>query len=221
MRLISAHRGGDIVDGEWAGDRYRRAIALGVDYVEFDVRRSTDGVCVICHDPDLTQQLHSEAMTLDELLEVTAGRVGLHLDLKEAGYEALVVDTVLEACPVEKLVITGADSVVRAVKERFPQVRAGLSLGEELTGAAPWVKARVRLGELFPRRRVAWSHADFVAVHRRLAQLNVLRYCESAGLPAWVWTVDEEPEIARFLADSRVTTLITDRPEVALRLRKG
>jgi glycerophosphoryl diester phosphodiesterase len=47
----------------------------------------------------------------------------------------------------------------------------------------------------------------------------VLRYCKRARVPAWVWTVDDEPGIARFLADSRVTTLITNRPDIALMLR--
>jgi glycerophosphoryl diester phosphodiesterase len=47
----------------------------------------------------------------------------------------------------------------------------------------------------------------------------VLRYCKSQGIDAWVWTVDDEPGIARFLADPRVRTLITNRPEVAMRLR--
>ncbi|HMJ39260.1 MAG TPA: glycerophosphodiester phosphodiesterase family protein, partial [Verrucomicrobiae bacterium] len=36
--------------GVSAADRYRHAIALGVDYVEFDVRRTKDGMTVIFHD---------------------------------------------------------------------------------------------------------------------------------------------------------------------------
>jgi glycerophosphoryl diester phosphodiesterase len=75
------------------------------------------------------------------------------------------------------------------------------------------------LSELFPRARLERSHADFVAVHQQLARLTVLRYCESHGMDAWVWTVDDEPGIARFLADPRVTTLITNRPDIAMRLR--
>jgi glycerophosphoryl diester phosphodiesterase len=233
--LISAHRGGCGVDGLGAAERYRRAIELSVDYVEFDVRRSLDGVMVLAHDEltpsgrpvnqlthaDLKDELGAEALTLDELLDITARRVGLHLDLKETGYEAEVVTTVLARSPLDRLVITSDDAAVGAIKETFPQVRAGLSLGEDLEGASPWITAEVRLSELFPRRRLQRCHADFVAVHRRLAQLNVLRYCEREGFQAWVWTVDEEPDIARFLPDPRVATLITDRPDIALRLRSG
>ena len=48
--LISAHRGSCGVTGLPAAERYDRAIALGVDYVELDVRRTADGVYVNYHD---------------------------------------------------------------------------------------------------------------------------------------------------------------------------
>jgi glycerophosphoryl diester phosphodiesterase len=233
--LISAHRGGALVVGQSAVDRYRHAIALGVDYVEFDVRKTRDHVTVICHDDctvsgrpirefayrELTHELGGEALTFDELLDVAAGRVGLHLDLKETGYEAEIVNRALAVCQLDQLVITSGDGAVRSVKEQFPEVRAGLSLGDELLGAPPWERLRVRLSELFPRRRLERSHADFVAVQHQLAEINVLRHCARHGIPAWVWTVDEEPAIARFMADERVAALITNRPEVALRLRSA
>jgi glycerophosphoryl diester phosphodiesterase len=229
--LISAHRGGLVVDGVPAAERYRRAIELGVDFVEFDVRRTRDGAPVIFHDDrtasgrdvsglshrELVEELGPEALSLDELLEVAAGRVGLHLDLKETGYEAAVVRAALDRCPVDRLVITSGDAAIRTIKEQFPHVRAGLSIGEEINRLAPWMKLRVRLSELFPRGRLERCHADFVAVHQQLAALTVLRYCESQGMDAWVWTVDDEPGIARFLADPRVTTLITNRPDIAMR----
>lgn len=231
--LISAHRGGAAVDGAPAAERYRRAIELGVDFVEFDVRRTRDGVAVIFHDDrtasgrevrslshrELVRELGPEALTFVELLDIAAGRVGLHLDLKETGYEAEIVRTALDLSPLDRLVITSGDAAIRTIKEQFPHVRAGLSIGDEISGLAPWMKLRVRLSELFPRGRLERCHADFVAVHQQLADLTVLRYCESQGIAAWVWTVDDEPGIARFLADPRVTTLITERPEVALRLR--
>jgi glycerophosphoryl diester phosphodiesterase len=231
--LVSAHRGGMAVEGVPATERYRRAIELGVDFVEFDVRRTRDGATVIFHDDrtasgrevralshrELVEELGPEAMTFDDLLDVAAGRVGLHLDLKETGYEAEIVNAALDRCPVDRLVITSGDAAIRTIKEQFPNVRAGLSIGEEINGLAPWMKLRVRMGELFPRGRLQRCHADFVAVHQQLARLTVLRYCERQDMDAWVWTVDDEPGITRFLADPRVTVLITNHPEVAMRLR--
>jgi glycerophosphoryl diester phosphodiesterase len=81
------------------------------------------------------------------------------------------------------------------------------------------MKIRVRLSELFPRGRLERCHADFVAVHQQLARLTVLDYCARRGMDAWVWTVDDEPGITSFLADPRVTVLITNHPEVAMRFR--
>jgi glycerophosphoryl diester phosphodiesterase len=214
-------------------DRYRQAIALGVDYVEFDVRRTKDGVTVIFHDdrtasgravrgiayPDLADEIGPEALTLDELLDVAAGRVGLHLDLKEPGYETEIVETMLDRCAVDGFVITSGVEEIRTIKEAFPKVRGGLSIGDDLAGVAPWLKVGARLRELFPRRRIERSRADFIAVHQDLATLSALRYCEREHLPAWVWTVDDERSTARFIGDPRVTALITNRPDIAIRLR--
>lgn len=222
------------MEGVSAADRYRQAIALGVDYVEFDVRRTSDGVTVIFHDDctasgravrglpyrNMADEVGLEALTLDELLEVAAGRVGLHLDLKEPGYEAEIVRMMLDRCAVDEFVITSGVEEIRTIKEAFPRVRGGLSIGDDLTGVAPWLRVSARLRELFPRRRITRSRADFIAVHQDLAVLTALRYCAREHLPAWVWTVDDERAIARFLADSRVSVLITNRPDIALRLRR-
>src|ERR1700694_4084347 len=181
--LISAHRGGMVVAGVPAAERYRRAIELGVDFVEFDVRRTRDGVTVIFHDDrtasgrdvralsyhELAEELGPEAMTLDELFDVAAGRVGLHLDLTETGYEAQIVHAALDRCSVDRLVITSGDAAIRTIKEQFPHVSAGLSIGEEINGLAPWMKLRVRLSELFPRGRLLRSHGEFGSAPRRRA----------------------------------------------------
>ena len=233
MPLICAHRGECGVAGLPAAERYRRAIALGVDYVEFDVRRTADGVNVVHHDPhtasghlirdlahkDLADELGPEALTLDEIFELAGGRVGLQIDLKEVGYEADIVRLARAHSSPDRFVITGADEVIRAVKEQFPDVRAGLTLGEDVTGLAPWLKVGTRLSELFPRRRLERCHANFASVHRQLARARVLAYCARRRMPAWVWNVDEEADIVRFMKDLRVAVLITNRPDIALRLR--
>jgi glycerophosphoryl diester phosphodiesterase len=116
-------------------------------------------------------------------------------------------------------VTTGDVESIRTIKEQFPIVRAGLTLGTDMRNARAWATARERWDELFPGARLARSHADFVAAHQQLARVRLLGYCSRRRIPVWVWTVDEEAEIASFMADPRVTTLITNRPDIALRLR--
>jgi glycerophosphoryl diester phosphodiesterase len=230
---IDAHRGECGIPGLAAAERYGRAISLGVDYVEIDVRRTADGVYVNYHDERtpsgralrqlsyaaLKQELGAELLKVDEVMELVDGRVGLHVDVKEVGDEAAAVRLIQTGCTHSQVVFTGGDDSIRAIKGAFPMVRAGLTLGEDLEGAPPWRYLRVRLSELFPAIRLRRSHADFVAVHQRLAGIRVLDYCARAHMPAWVWTVDDELNIARFMHDPRVAVLITNRPDIALTFR--
>ncbi len=233
--LICAHRGECGIAGLPAAERYGRAIELGVDYVELDVRRTGDGLYVNYHDhvtpsgrptgamcyADLKAELSSELLTLDELLDIVAGRVHLHVDLKEPGYEVDVVRAILShvADTGSFAVTTGGVESIRTIKEQIPHVNAGLTLGTDLKDARAWVTVRERLSELFPGARLKRSRADFVAAHQSLARIRLLGYCARRRIPVWVWTVDEDREIARYLADHRVTTLVTNRPDVALRMR--
>jgi glycerophosphoryl diester phosphodiesterase len=236
MTLICAHRGSCGIEGLPAAERYRRAIALGVDYVEIDARRTADGTHVHYHD-DLTpsgrnvreltytqlrDELGSELLTLEDVLDIAAGRVGLHVDLKEDDSWAGIVRSVLDCMPESSFVVTtGGDFVIRRIKDQFPTVRAGLTLGRDLERWPPWRIAGVRFSELFPGPRLQRSHADFVAMHEQLARIRLLGYTGTRSIPAWVWTVDDEVEMKRFLADPRVTTLITNRPDVAVRLNRA
>jgi glycerophosphoryl diester phosphodiesterase len=233
MTLISAHRGNCGVDGLPAIERYRRAIALGVDYVEIDARRTADGTYVTFHD-DLTparrnvreltyaqlrDEVGSELLTVEEVLDIAAGRVGLHVDLKEDDSGPDIVRVVLERISESSFVVTtGGEAVIRRIKDQFPAVTAGLTLGRDLEGWPPWRILGVRLSEVFPSPRLDRSHADFIAMHQQLARLRLLGYAATHGIAAWVWTVDDEVEMKRFLADPRVTALITNRPDVALRI---
>jgi glycerophosphoryl diester phosphodiesterase len=233
--LIDAHRGECGIPGLAAADRYSRAIALGVEYVEIDVRHSADGVYVNYHDERtpsgravreltyaaLKQELGAGLLKVDEVMELVDGRVGLHVDVKEVGDEAATVRIIQAGCAHSLVVFTGGDDSIRAIKETFPVVRAGLTLGDDLEGAPPWRYLRVRLSELFPGVRLRRSHADFAAVHQRLAGIRVLDYCVRVHMPAWVWTVDDEVDIARFMHDPRVAVLITNRPDIAMRIRKA
>jgi glycerophosphoryl diester phosphodiesterase len=230
--LIDAHRGECGVPGLPADDRYVRAIALGVDFVEIDIRRIADGTFVNYHDDltpsghdvrdlsysELKAELGPELVRVDELVDIIDGRVGLHVDVKEEGYEAEVVRTIQRSFTRSEVVYTSGDDPIRVIKDQFPTLRTGLSLGDDLQGVSPWLKIGVRLSELFPSTRLRRSHADFLAVHKDLARVRVLAYCANAHIPAWVWTVDDEEEIAKFMRDPRVAVLITNRPDLAMKL---
>src|SRR6187455_3624651 len=93
----------------------RQGIELGVDFVEIDVRRTTDGVLVALHDATVNRTTNGrgrvEALslgevrkldagngeripTVEEVLQMAGGRTGLMLELKVDGLAHLTVQTV-------------------------------------------------------------------------------------------------------------------------------
>src|SRR4030088_1956463 len=102
-----------------------------------------------------TAELGLDALDLLELLQMAKRRVGLHIDLKEVGYEADIVRVVLVDFLESQFVITSLeDASIRRIKEQFPDVRVGLSLGRDLDNATPWRRLAVRVSELFPASRL-------------------------------------------------------------------
>src|SRR5260370_5785974 len=149
--LIDAHRGEGGTPGLPAAERYTRAIAMGVDFVEIDIRRTPDRVFISYHDDhtpsgravrdltfaELENDLGDELLKAGDVLEMVDGKVGLHVDVKEEGYEADVLRYIQADCTRSEVVFTSGDVPIRAIKEQFPNVRRGLSLGDHLDGAPP------------------------------------------------------------------------------------
>ena len=96
----------------------QRGIDLGADFVEIDVRRTADGVLVALHDETVDRTTNGRGRvdrlsiqdlktldagngeyipTVEEVLEVAAGRTGLMLELKVKGVAQKTVKAVQEA----------------------------------------------------------------------------------------------------------------------------
>ena len=213
---------------------FANALETGVEYVEFDIRRTADGELAAFHDARTSQGDPLAAISYSRLCEragypvprvaevmaAIAGKATGRLDLKDTGGEDTVVEMALDILgPGNFVVTTLEDQSVAAIKARFPSVPVALSLGRDLDEVPRSRRAATRLSELRPMRRLRACRADWVAVHRRLAAAGVLAQCHRAGIEAMIWTVDEDAEMRRWLTDERVTVLITNRPADAVALR--
>jgi glycerophosphoryl diester phosphodiesterase len=227
--LVVAHRGASAEATENSLGAFEKAIQVGSDLIEFDVRRTRDDQLIAFHDArvgrHLVAQLTREEIhlqtgikppLLDDVLDLTKGRVGLDVELKEDGYTDRVLQAIDERFEPDQLVITSfIDSVVAEAKRLTPAIRAGLLIGR----ARPEHLVRTRLSELFPAPRARACGADFIAMHGRLADLGALSRADGAGFAAYIWTVNDDDRMRRYLADARVRAVITDRPRRALQLR--
>jgi glycerophosphoryl diester phosphodiesterase len=231
---VSAHRGGTERFPAASREAYEDAPHSGARYAEFDVRRTADGVFVVHHDaraghtgPLVSGITHAElnaragrpVPVVDEVLELIAGRMLGHLDLKETGYERELTARAVALLGADGFVATTLeDRSVAEIKRAFPGVRTLLSLGRDRKEIPAGRVAAVRASELFPLRRVRACGADGVAVHHRLARAHVLRETARHRLFAMVWTVNDDAGLRTFLGDPRVDVVVTDRPRRATAL---
>ncbi|MDX3247961.1 glycerophosphodiester phosphodiesterase family protein [Streptomyces sp. ME18-1-4] len=232
---VSAHRGGSERFEAATREAYEDALASGAEYVEFDVRRTADGVYVVHHDarvghggPPLARITYAELCgrvgntvpVVEDVMTLVAGKLVAHLDLKETGYERELVDRAVALLGRDGFVATSLEDVsVAAITRAFPGVRTALSLGRDRKEVGAARLAGTRASELFPMRRVRACGAHGVAVHQRLARATVLRRAARHRLFTMVWTVNDDPGLRTFLADTRVDVLVTDRPRRAVELR--
>lgn len=232
---ISAHRGGSEDAPAGTYEAYRTARETGAEYIEFDIRHTADGQLVVYHDAgaaggeavadigyaQLCELVGYEVPRVADVMRLIAGRAIGHLDLKDLGGEDVIIEQALEILGPGKFVATSLeDASVAAIKERFPDVPVGLSLGRDLSDR-PWpLRLPERRHELRPLNRIRACGADWASMHQRLALAGVLRQCHRHGIRTMIWTVNSDTMIARWLADRRVDVVVTDRPRHAVALRE-
>lgn len=147
---VSAHRGGTEHAAPATWEAYQDALASGAEYVEFDVRRTADGVLVVHHDarvggtgPLLSTLTRAEldaraghpVPVVEDVMELIAGKLVAHLDLKETGYERELLDRAVALLGEDGVVATTLeDRSVAALTAARPRVRTLLSLGRDGRG---------------------------------------------------------------------------------------
>lgn len=223
--LIIAHRGASHSSVDNSREAYERAIADGADLIEFDVRRTRDEQLIAFHDPavagqpigvltidEVARHLGRQPMTLDEILDLAEGRIGLDVEIKEAGYVQRVLDAVGNRFGAEAVLVTSfLDEVVRATRDLWPEVETALV--EELASARGNDPDSLTT-------RARQCGAAGVAVEQSLVQRDGLDWAAEAGLAVYVWTINDAPLIQALLAHSRVRGVITDVPGRAVELRE-
>jgi glycerophosphoryl diester phosphodiesterase len=194
LTRIVAHRGASHEAPENTLAAFEKAIELGADMIEFDVRRASDGRLVISHDP--VREPASKLPTLEDALRLTQGRIQLDVELKETGCERDAIDLLLRNFPLDDFCITSfLAPALRETRAIHPGIRIGLIF-------AIWSEG------------VASSDADFLVPHYRL-----VKKAERIGKPLFVWTVDDPARTRRLFKRPLVEAIVTNNPRQALTLR--
>ena len=247
--LVFAHRGGRALGPENTLPAFDLGMAAGADGLELDVQLSRDGRVVVCHDPTLDRTTDAVGALADrtaaELAAVNASvRFGIELESSWTGIQAGLptLDEVLARYPRASVIIEmkGEQSDLGpAVVEVVRQAGAGSRVclgsfssavlaaarraGPDLATSASREEALRAL-----QRSWLWLSPGRVAskafqVPERAGRLRVvsprfLRSVHRAGCAVHVWTVNGEADMRR-LFEWGVDGIITDRPDVAVRVR--
>jgi glycerophosphoryl diester phosphodiesterase len=221
---VFAHRGAHQGARENTLEAFRDAVALGVDGVELDVRRSADGALVVHHDPAAeghviartkARELPDYIPLLSEAMEVLRG-VTVNVEIKNLkdSNEPTYDDTgtfareVLGALDEER----GSSVIVScfdlATCELIRTFNHDIYIG--------WLIWRTSL--LTSLKRANERGFNAVNPHLRLVSHATQQESAELGLDLNVWTVNRARDL-RNMMSLNVASIITDQPAFALRLR--
>ncbi len=221
---VVGHRGAAGLEPENTLRSLRRAIELGVDAVEVDVRLTRDRHLVIMHDETVDRTTNGTGRvdemtleeiraldagmgervpTLEEVLSFVKGRVFLYVELKvpeAAGPAARLVDSYGMLDDV--LFISFLDEALASCASAAPGCHRGL-----IYFKPP--------GRILEAKRMG---AEAVLPYYRLATEKAVAFAKRLRLHVTAWTIDD-PALAEKLWARGVDAVATNRPDLIVPVR--
>ena len=202
--LLLGHRGARAVKSipENTLASFDRALVDGCDGFEFDLRLTSDGEAVVCHDAKVGR-LHvarTQAAQLPGLIRLPEvldryRKAFLDIELKVPGMERIVSEA-----------LKGRDALSFVVSSFLPEVLANL---RSIDGGLP-------LGLICETNRQlsSWKESlvDCVIPQRKLVQKELIDELHANGKKVLVWTVNVAAQMKQF-AEWGVDGIISDNPK--------
>jgi glycerophosphoryl diester phosphodiesterase len=234
--LIFAHRGGCALGPENTLMAFDRGLAAGADGLELDVHLSADGILVVHHDETLDRTTSGAgpiaARTAAELGRLDAGDGAgiptLREVLRRYRDVRVIVEMKLNTTAIGEALaheVRVADAAARVCAAGYGvrALTAARSAVPEMASSAAHAEVQVALYRSWlgwPARHVPYGGFQVPerAAGHRIVSPRFIRQAHERDLKVQVWTVDEEADMRR-LFDWGADALITNRPDVAVRIR--
>jgi len=220
--LRIGHRGARAYAPENTLASFGKAIEIGVDAVELDVRKTKDNKIVIIHDADVKRTTNGEGLvseltlkeiknlstdiekipTLEETLDFLDKKVKVFVELKEVGIEEQVLSIVHAKSLEKNVVITSfLEDALKKVRELDKDIETGLIYAKHTNP----IKAALEL------------KANYLfALYRFTHTANVQKAHEN-GLKVVVWTINTPEEVEEY-AKKGVDGIASDKPDILMRV---
>ena len=226
---VIAHRGDHRAAPENTLTAFDAAVRSGCDMIETDLRRCRDGI-VVCHDArvggrpvaalsrrEIGAVTGSPPPGLDDVLECCRGRIGVNLELKEAGLEAEVLDAVAPRfSPAQYLISSFHEAVLTAVRDRDPAARTGLLTAR---GLGPLIRSRGAEPDPRPAAGLLAAMRDCGAdvLIPDVLDRELIALAADQGTALIIWYANTGGQIDEALSVPAVAGVITDSPQRARR----
>jgi glycerophosphoryl diester phosphodiesterase len=233
--VVIAHRGAHRTVPENTLASLERAIELGVDYVELDVRRTKDGVLVLMHDASVNRMTSGKGKiedlafdeirkldirsktgapsgqkipTFDEFLERAKGRMKLYVDHKKAPPSEVLALIEKHGMLKDVVVYNGSPTILREYKRLAPSVWIMPDHPrsiEAIDALAKDLKPETLDGSIRE-----WTAPEVEAAHK-------------AGCRVWVDNIGslDNPAGIKQAVETGVDAIQTDNPEIVLNVLRG
>jgi glycerophosphoryl diester phosphodiesterase len=217
--LLLGHRGARHDAPENTFTAFDLALRHGADGFEFDVRRTRDLHCIICHDPKFQRlvvrrqtlkQLRAACVspkqappTLEGVLERYSRSAFLNIEVKVRGVEELVMKAVKRARPERYFISSFLPGVIR----RLHTLDRSLILG-----ALAQTRWQLRRWRILP--------VEYVAPHYHLLTRRLVEKIHAADKQVITWTVNERRHMLR-AADLGVDGIISDNTKLLVEVLAG
>lgn len=237
--LLTGHRGAAAYERHNTLASFTRAVAMGADVLECDVRRTRDGVLVLAHDSIVGRgraatriarttlaQLRAlpggaDLLTLADFLAFAQERgLLVNIDLKAPEIEVPLAALLGAHDLVGRAVVTSrASHQLRRLRVLAPALRLGLSKSSNAPVGPRGLPERMSIHmqrALMPRalpgvlRRAC---ADAVYLQHRVITPPLVASLHRAHLGCYAWTVDDPHTAARLLRWG-VDGITTNRPDL-------
>jgi len=217
--LRVGHRGARAYEPENTLRSFKKAIELGVDAVELDVRRTRDGEIVVIHDAEVDRTTNGKGLvreltlkeikqlvtekgekipTLEEALDFLDKKVKILIELKETDFEDTVMNLIREKGLENNVIIVSfLEEALRRVRELDDEVETGL------------IYARHKN----PIRAALELRANYLLPLYRFTHTANVQKAHENGLKVIVWTINEEKEVSEYVKKG-VDGIASDKPDI-------
>lgn len=215
MKII-AHRGASYYEPENTLRAYKRAMGMGADFIEVDVRITKDKELVIMHDDDVSRTTNGKGLvknftleelkkldvglgekipTLEEVIKLVKNKINLVVEIKEPGTEMEIIKKIEESNLENTILTSFYHKTVKNVRNSEINVNAGII----------FVGEPINICKL-----TADANANVIFPSYKYMTEELIKDAKKCGLTVYPWAIDEERIFNKF-AKMGVDGIVTNK----------